>query len=67
MTNDHLKLNETSRRGFLATTAKSCFGLTIGGSAAQFFNQKALAADPAVIAAAAARQRVSSTYSCQAA
>ena len=51
MTNDHLKLNETSRRGFLATTAKSCFGLTIGGSAAQFFNQKALAADPAVIAA----------------
>lgn len=51
MTNDHLKLDETSRRGFLATTAKSCFGLTIGGAAAQFFNQKTYAADPAVLAA----------------
>ncbi|MBT8044214.1 MAG: DUF1501 domain-containing protein [Verrucomicrobiae bacterium] len=52
MTNDHLKLNETSRRGFLATTAKSCFGLTIGGTAANFFSQQSHAAvDPAVIAA----------------
>ena len=52
---NHLKLNETSRRGFLATTAKSCFGLTIGGAAAQFFNQQSYAdqgvIDPAVLAA----------------
>ena len=47
----HNQLNETSRRGFLATTAKSCFGLTIGGAAANFFSQKTLAADPAVLAA----------------
>ena len=55
MNNDHFKLDEQSRRGFLATTAKSCFGLTIGGAAASFFNQRAQAekgiVDPAVIAA----------------
>lgn len=51
MSNAHLKLDEISRRGFLATTAKSCFGLTIGGAAANFFQQKAIAADPAIIAA----------------
>jgi len=51
MSNIHLKLNETSRRGFLATTAKTCFGLTIGGAAANFFSQKSLASDPAVLAA----------------
>lgn len=47
------KLNEVSRRGFLATTAKSCFGLTIGGAAASFFQQQAHGADidPAVLAA----------------
>ena len=48
------QLDELSRRGFLATTAKTCFGLTIGGSAASFFSsQKASAASaaPAVIAA----------------
>lgn len=50
MSHSHLKLDEVSRRGFLATTAKSCFGLTIGGAAANFFNQKASAADPAVMA-----------------
>ena len=33
---NHNHLNEISRRGFLATTAKSCFGLTIGGAAANF-------------------------------
>ena len=44
------QLNETSRRGFLATTAKSCFGLTIGGAAASFFSQRGMAADPTVIA-----------------
>jgi uncharacterized protein (DUF1501 family) len=47
----HHKLNELSRRGFLASTAKTCFGLTIGGSAASFFNQRAAASYPAVIAA----------------
>ena len=48
------RLNEQSRRGFLATTAKTCFGLTIGGSAASFFQQQAKAGisiDPAVLAA----------------
>lgn len=50
MSNTHLKLDEISRRGFLATTAKSCFGLTIGGAAAHFFSQKGYAADPAVLA-----------------
>lgn len=50
MPHHHLKLNELSRRGFLATTAKTCFGLTIGGSAAQFFTQRAAAADPTVVA-----------------
>ena len=55
MSNNHLKLDELSRRGFLATTAKSCFGLTIGGSAASFFTQRAQAekgiVDPAVLTA----------------
>ena len=45
----HHQLNELSRRGFLASTAKTCFGLTIGGSAASFFSQRAVASDPAVI------------------
>jgi len=43
MNNDHLKLDQLSRRGFLATTAKSCFGLTIGGAAATFFSQRSQA------------------------
>ena len=51
MSKTHLKLDEVSRRGFLATTAKSCFGLTIGGAAANFFQQKAIAADSAILAA----------------
>jgi len=29
------KLDELSRRGFIADTAKACFGVTIGGSLAQ--------------------------------
>ncbi|MGJ8678189.1 MAG: DUF1501 domain-containing protein [Akkermansiaceae bacterium] len=48
------KMNEVSRRGFLATTAKTCFGLSIGGSAASFFSQQCSAAstvNPAVLAA----------------
>ena len=57
MSHNHLKLDEVSRRGFLATTAKSCFGLTIGGAAANFFNQKASAADPAVMATGGAKAK----------
>lgn len=46
MNDNHLKLDELSRRGFLATTAKSCFGLTIGGAASSFFTQSAQAQKP---------------------
>lgn len=49
MNNDHFKLDEISRRGFLANTAKTCFGLTIGGAASQFFTPAAQAADQASI------------------
>lgn len=45
------QLDELSRRGFLATTAKTCFGLTIGGSAASFFSSQKTSAAPEVIAA----------------
>ena len=45
------KLNELSRRNFLARTAKTCFGLSIAGSASQLFSQKALGADPAILKA----------------
>ncbi len=41
-------LNELSRRGFLASTARTCFGLTIAGSAAELFSPRALAANPAI-------------------
>lgn len=37
-------LDPVTRRHFLAQTAKSCFGLTIGGSMATMFNQNASAA-----------------------
>jgi len=40
------QLNELSRRSFLARTAKTCFGLSIAGSASQLFSQRAFAADP---------------------
>ncbi|MEP4078455.1 DUF1501 domain-containing protein [Haloferula sp.] len=45
------QLNELSRREFLARTARTCFGLTVGGSAATLFSPRAIAADPAVIKA----------------
>lgn len=45
------KLNELSRRDFLASTARTCFGVTLGGSMANLFNAQAFAADPAVLAA----------------
>ncbi|MBT8038266.1 MAG: DUF1501 domain-containing protein [Verrucomicrobiae bacterium] len=48
MHHDHHKLDDLSRRGFLATTAKSCFGLTIGGSAASFFASPTATANPAI-------------------
>ncbi len=41
-------LNEVSRRTFLADTARTCFGLTLGGAAAHFFSPKALASDPKI-------------------
>ncbi len=45
------KLNELSRRDFLARTARTCFGLTIAGSAARLFSPRAIAADAAVVKA----------------
>ncbi len=45
------KLSELSRRDFLARTARTCFGLTIAGSAAELFSPRALAADPAIVSA----------------
>lgn len=47
----HSKLDDLSRRGFLASTAKTCFGLTIGGSAASFFSSQKASADTAMLAA----------------
>lgn len=44
-------LSELSRREFLARTAKTCFGLTIAGSAAELFSPQALAANPEVVKA----------------
>lgn len=44
------KLNELNRRDFLATTARTCFGVTLGGSMAQLFSTPAFAADPTVAA-----------------
>lgn len=42
------QLNDLSRRNFLTRTARTCFGLTIAGSAAELFSPRALAADPAI-------------------
>jgi uncharacterized protein (DUF1501 family) len=44
------KLSELNRRDFLATTARTCFGVTMGGSMAQLFNSPAFAADPTALA-----------------
>ena len=38
--------DELSRRHFMARTAQACFGLTIGGAAADFFAPGAIAATP---------------------
>ena len=46
----HLQLDELSRRRFMARTARTCFGLTIGGTAANLFSPSALAADPNIAA-----------------
>ncbi len=43
------KLSELSRRDFLTRTARTCFGLSIAGSASRLFSPQALAADPAVV------------------
>ncbi|MDX1679545.1 MAG: DUF1501 domain-containing protein [Akkermansiaceae bacterium] len=42
------RLNELNRRDFLSATAKTCFGLTIGGSMARLFTDNAWAVDPAI-------------------
>ena len=42
------RLNELNRRDFLSSTAKTCFGLTIGGSMANLFSGNAWAVDPAI-------------------
>ncbi|NNM30579.1 MAG: DUF1501 domain-containing protein, partial [Akkermansiaceae bacterium] len=43
-------LDELTRRRFLANTAKTCFGVTIGGAAKDFFAPAAIAADAATAA-----------------
>jgi len=45
----HHQLSELSRRDFLANTARTCFGVTLGSTMAQLFNSPAIAADPSVI------------------
>ncbi len=45
------RLDDLSRRDFLSRTARTCFGLTIGGSMARLFDSTAFAADPAVVTA----------------
>lgn len=42
------RMNELNRRDFLSSTAKTCFGLTIGGSVAKLFSDNAWAVDPAI-------------------
>ena len=43
------QLDELNRRDFLSRTARTCFGLTIGGSMAKLFDSTAHAADAAVV------------------
>lgn len=45
------QLSELNRRDFLSRTARTCFGLTIGGSMARLFDTPAMAADSAVLQA----------------
>lgn len=45
------RMHEINRRDFLSRTAKTCFGLTIGGSMARLFDSTAFAADAAVLKA----------------
>lgn len=44
-------MSELDRRAFLARTAHTCFGVTLGGTMASLFNSQALAADATVKAA----------------
>ncbi|MFP6866994.1 MAG: DUF1501 domain-containing protein [Roseibacillus sp.] len=44
------KLDELSRRSFMATAAKGCLGVTIAGSARDLFAPAAFAADPGTVA-----------------
>ena len=45
------RLDELNRRDFLSRTARTCFGLTIGGSVAKLFDSPAFAADATVLKA----------------
>lgn len=45
------KLDELSRRSFMASAAKGCLGVTIAGSAAELFSPAAFAADAKTLAA----------------
>ncbi len=58
------KLSTLNRRDFLATTAKTCFGVTLGGSLAQLFNTPAFAdtSDPALASKAAKAKHVIYLY-----
>lgn len=58
------KLNTLSRRQFLSNTAKTCFGVSLGGSMASLFNTPAFAdaADPDLINKAAKAKHVIYLY-----
>ncbi len=45
------RLDELTRRSFMATNAKACLGVTIAGPARNFFSPAAFAADPGAMAA----------------
>ena len=58
------KLNELNRREFLSSTAKTCFGVTLGGSMASLFSTPAFAdaADPDIVNKAAKAKHVIYLY-----
>ncbi len=45
------RLDDLNRRDFLRRTARTCFGLTIGGSVARLFDSSAFAADSSILQA----------------
>ena len=58
------KLSTVNRREFLSNTAKTCFGVTLGGSMAQLFNTPAFAeaSDPNLVNKAAKAKHVIYLY-----